>query len=412
MKKRSIISSFLGTLIEVYDFSIFAFLIPILSEVFFSSHTKKAAINFTILAFVISYGVKPFGALAFGYLIDYYSRKKILLFTTLLMILATAAIGLLPTNLMGMYQWSALIGCRIIQGLAISGEFTSALIMAVEQGGKRPGFSGSLAFMGGSLGLLFANLSIFILINLMPHDQVIQYGWRIPFLISTLCWLILFFIRNKIDDPIFNKSLMRSSLFTLITNYKKELATTFITSSLSASAFYITFIYMPTFLSTSLNLHSHQKSILITLICLSTYILALPFGGILADKIGVLKQVKISSFLYLLFSYVCFAMIPSLNSIGCIAVLIFLAIIQAMLNSALPAFMITQFHPTQRGKALAISYSIGLTLFGGLMPYLILTNGDYINPGLPISICAVLTLGVIYFDRCKKYDYLRSESKY
>ena len=393
-------------MIEVYDFSVFAFLIPILSEVFFSSQAQKTAINFTILAYVISYGVKPFGALGFGYLIDWYGRKRILLFTTLLMTLATAVIGLLPTHTMGMYLWGVLIGCRIIQGLSISGEFTSALIMAVEQGRGRSGLSGSVAFMGGSLGLLFANLSIFILLNLMPHEQVIQYGWRIPFLISTFCWLILFFIRHKIDDSIFHKSLVRSSLFDLIKNYKKELATTFITSSLSASAFYMTFVYMPTFLSTLLNLHSHQKSILITLICLVTYILVLPFGGILADKIGIMKQVKISSFLYLLFSYVCFSMIPTLNSVGCVAVLILFSIIQAMLNSALPAFMIAQFHPTQRGKALAISYSISLTLFGGLMPYLILTNGGYFNPGIPICICAVLTLVVIHFGRSRHYDYL------
>ena len=406
MKKTVILSAFIGTLIEVYDFSIFAFLLPILSEVFFSSLGKKAAINFTVLAYVISYGVKPFGALAFGYLIDYYGRKKILLCTTLLMTVATAVIGLLPMNMTSMYQWGALIGCRIIQGLSISGEFSSALIMAVEQGGGRPSFAGSLAFMGGSLGLLFANLSIFILLNVMPHDRVIQYGWRIPFLISTFFWLILFFVRHKIDDSVFNKGLMRSSLLALLTNYKKELAITFTTSSLSASAFYMTFVYMPTFLSTSLNIHTHQKSMLITLTCLLTYLILLPFGGMLADKIGVMKQVKISSFLYLLFSYECFALIPGLNGIGCIAVLILFAIIQATLNSALPAFMIAQFHPTQRGKALAISYSMSLTLFGWLMPYLILTSGGFFNPGLPISICAVLTLIVIHFCRCKNYGYL------
>jgi MHS family proline/betaine transporter-like MFS transporter len=72
-----IIDTFLGTLIEVYDFSVFAFLIPVLSEVFFSSHTTKAAINFTVLAYVISYGIKPFGAVAFGYLMDSYGRKKL-----------------------------------------------------------------------------------------------------------------------------------------------------------------------------------------------------------------------------------------------------------------------------------------------------------------------------------------------
>ena len=408
MKKIPIASAFLGTLIEVYDFSVFAYLIPILSEVFLPSHAKHSAVNFTILAYVISYGVKPLGALAFGYLMDDYGRKNILLLTTLLMTLATAAIGLLPTEAMGMYQWGAfaLIGCRIIQGLSISGEFSSALIMAVEQGEGRSAFFGSLAFMGGSLGLLFAIGSILVL-NLMPHAQVIQWGWRIPFLISTFWLAFLFFLRNKMDDPTLSKGSARSSLLYLITNYKRELMATFITSSLSASAFYMTFVYMPTFLSASLNLHSHQTSLVITLICLLIYIIILPFGGILADRIGVRKQIKMAAFFYLLLSYACFAMIPDLDSAGCLAVLVFFAMVQAMLNSALPAFMITQFDPVHRGKALAISYSISLTLFGGLMPYLILTHEGYLNPGIPISICAALTWVTLYFDGVKSWSFMK-----
>ncbi len=363
----------MGTLVEVYDFTVFAFLIPILSEVFFSHHSKQMAINFTVLAYVISYGVKPLGALAFGYLMDHYGRRRILLFTTLLMTVATTAIGLLPTHLTGMYLWAALIGCRVIQGLSMSGEFSTAIIMAVEQGERRPAFSGSLAFMGGSIGLLFANLSIFLLLAFMPHDQVLQYGWRIPFLISTFCWLVLFFIRHKIDDVVIHRGPRRSGLLALLISHKKALIITFITTSLSASAFYMTFVYMPTFLSSSLKLHEHKQALMISLICLMTYLLALPFGGMLADKLGVEKQIKIASLLYLLFSYLCFGMIPGLNDVGCMMVLTFFAVIQAILNSALPAFMITKFHPSQRGKALAISYNMSLTLFGGLMPYLILT---------------------------------------
>ncbi len=403
MKNFAIISAFLGTLVEVYDFSVFAFLIPILSEVFFSSFSKKSAINFAVLAYVISYGIKPFGGLVFGYLIDCYGRKKILLVTTLLMTFATATIGLLPTSTMGSYQWVVLVGCRIIQGLSISGEFSSAIIMAVEQGGKKGALSGSLAFMGGSLGLLLANLSVFVLLNLMPHEQIIQYGWRIPFLMSALGWCACFVIRNKIKDDLVDKRPAGSGFLTLITNHKKGLVTVFITSSLSASAFYMTFIFMPTFLSETLSLYSHKKSTLISLIGLLVYLLFLPLGGILADKISVMRQVKISSLLYLLFSYVCFSVMPDLNAGGCIVALVFFAIIQALLNSALPAFMVAQFDPVQRGKALAISYNISLTLFGGLMPYLILTNGRHINPGIPISICAGLTLIILCFSRKKSW---------
>ncbi|HAT8643595.1 MFS transporter [Legionella pneumophila] len=411
MKKATIISAFLGTLIEVYDFTVFPFLIPILSEVFFSSQTKNAAINFTILAYVVSYAVKPFGAIGFGYLIDLYGRKKVLLFTTVLMTLATSAIGLLPPSILGMYFGAGLIICRVIQGLAISGEFSSAIIMSVEQGRKYPALSGSLAFVGGSVGLLFANLSVFVLLYVMPHEQLIQFAWRIPFLIGLIGCLFLLFIRNKINDSTLDMISVSSGFNSLLKSHKNELITTFIVSSLSASAFYITFVLMPTYLSASLNLHSHQQSILITLITLLIYLSSLPLGGILADKIGVIRQIKISSILYLLFSYIVFAVIPHINSTSCIVVLILFAMIQALLNSALPAFIVLQFQPTQRGKALAISYNIGLTLFAGLMPYLFLTSENQLNPGISISICAALSWMLLYF-KGKKYGYLRSEPSY
>jgi MHS family proline/betaine transporter-like MFS transporter len=411
MKKATLFSAFLGTLVEVYDFTVFPLLIPILSEVFFSSQEKSTALNFTLLAYVVSYVVKPIGAISFGYLIDYFGRKKVLLVSTLLMTLATSAIGLLPTHIMSMYCGAGLIICRVIQGLSISGEYSSAIIMAVEQSKKSPAFSGSFSFVGGSVGLLLANLSVFLLLYLIPHEQFIDYAWRIPFLIGAFSCFILLFIRNKIDDVVSSEIKITSSFNTLIKNYRKELIGAFIVTNLSASAFYITFIFMPTFLSSSLNLYSHQQSILITMCAILTYLVALPFAGLLADKFGIISQIKIASFLYLSFSYAIFAALPYLNSTLCMAALIFFALIQALLNSALPAFVVTQFRLNQRGRALAVSYNLSLTLFGGLMPYLIVTSDHQINPGIPISLCAALCLLFIYFTG-KKYGYLRSELVY
>lgn len=219
MKKATIISAFLGTLIEVYDFTIFPLLIPVLSDVFFSAQTKHSAINFTLLAYVVSYIIKPFGAIGFGYLIDYYGRKKILLLTTVLMTIATLAIGLLPASIMSLYCGVGLILCRIIQGLSISGEFSSAIIMAVEQDKKYPAFFGSLAFMGGSIGLLLANLSVFVLLNIMSHEQMIHYAWRIPFWIGAVGCFLLLLIRHRINPDIVPIS---SNFIDLLTEQKKR----------------------------------------------------------------------------------------------------------------------------------------------------------------------------------------------
>ncbi|HAT1822798.1 TPA: MFS transporter [Legionella pneumophila] len=393
------ISVFISTAIEVFDLSIFAFLIPVLSSVFFSSHSKSSAINFTILAYVVSYVVKPFSGMVFGYLSDSYGRKQVLSVTTLLMTVSTAVIGLLPTSLPGIDLWIALFSCRIIQGLSISGEFSNGLIFAVEQGKDRPAFSGSMAFMGGILGLLLANLSVFILLNLLPYEQMIQYGWRIPFLISAIIWLALYQIRRFINEPFAQKMNDTKHFSSLVKKYRKELVICFVAASLSASAFYMTFVYMPTLLSSVIQNQTHHKSVWVTLIALSVYFICLPLFGSLADRVGITKQITAASALYLLFSYVCFDYVSHFNYVVIFCSLILLALIQSLYNSALPAFMVSLFPAIHRGKALAISYNTSLSIFGGLMPYVILSHKSFMNPGIVISICAILTLVVLRFVR-------------
>ena len=393
------ISVFISTAIEVFDLSIFAFLIPVLSSVFFSSHSESAAINFTVLAYVVSYAVKPFSGMFFGYLSDSYGRKQVLSVTTLLMTVSTAIIGLLPTSLSDIDLWVVLFSCRIIQGLSISGEFSNGLILAVEQGKDRPAYSGSMAFMGGILGLLLANISVFILLNLLPYEQMIQYGWRIPFLLSAIIWLVLYQIRRFINEPFVHKPNDNKRFSSLVKKYRKELVICFVAASLSASAFYMTFVYMPTLLSSVVQNQTHHKSLWVTLVALSIYFVCLPVFGSLADRIGITKQITAASALYLLFSYICFEYISHSNYVVLFCSLILLALIQSLYNSALPAFMVSLFPAIHRGKALAISYNTSLSIFGGLMPYIILSQKNFINPGSVISICALLTLIVLKFVR-------------
>ncbi|BCA95222.1 proline/betaine transporter [Legionella antarctica] len=399
MKNLARISVFVSTAIEVYDLSIFAFLIPVLSTIFFPSQTKTAAVSFTTLAFVVSYAVKPLSGFFFGYLSDAYGRKRVLSITTLLMIGSTSIIGLLPTNLPEIDLWILLFGCRVIQGLSISGEFANGLILAVEQGRNSPALSGSMAFMGGVLGLMFANLTVFVLLNQLPDEVVIKYGWRIPFLMSAVIWLVLYQIRRFINEPLERHVGADNRFLVLIKAHKRELLICFVAASLSASAFYMTFVFMPTLLSSVVQSYTHQKSVGVTLLSLLVYFVTLPVFGAMADKVGITRQMSFAALLYLLFSYVCFDWINRLNIEVIFCSIIFFSLIQSLFNSALPAFMVSLFPAMHRGKALALSYNTSLALFGGLMPYVILSHANYINPGIVISVCALLTLFVLQFVR-------------
>lgn len=196
-----------------------------------------------------------------------------------------------------------------------------------------------------------------------------------------------------------NQSTRENGFLSLLKQYKKELGICFISASLSASAFYMTFVFMPTLLSSVVKNQTHTNSIWLTLAALLVYFISLPLFGLLADKIGIIKQMTISSILYLIFSYVCFEYIIKYNFAVVFCCLILLALIQSLYNSALPAFMVSLFPKIYRGKALAISYNTSLTIFGGLMPYVILSHGQFINPGVIISIFALMTIILLRFIR-------------
>lgn len=365
--------------------------------------------RFTMLAFVISYLVKPIGALIFGHLIDVYGRKKILVLTASMMFIATSSMGFLPVSILGWGMGVGLILCRVVQGISISGEFPTGIIMAVEQGRVRQGFTGSLAFIAGSLGLVLAHLSVYLVLKGFSHEQILKYGWRLPFIISMGGCFALLLLRGRIE--IYQKAgtAFFSGYRNIVRVGKERLLRVLAVSSLSASAFYITFVHMPTWLSARLQVHSHTESLLMTLLPLLAYVIFLPAGGLLADRIGVEKQIKIASLLYLGFSGWFFAALPYLGQGAASLMLICYSGIQALLNSALPVYIVLGFQENERGKGLALSYNISLTLFGGLMPYLLLTSDSSINPGLLISVCSIFALLALFYPR-RRSGYLRSES--
>lgn len=218
---------------------------------------------------------------------------------------------------------------------------------------------------------------------------------------SALIWLVLvlYQIRRFINEPFVRQKHADNRFLALIKAHKNELAICFVAASLSASAFYMTFVFMPTLLSSVLKNYTHQQSVWITLVSLAVYFVTLPVFGALADRVGITKQIGFAALLYLIFSYVCFDLIKHLNVIVIFCSIVFFPLVQSLFNSALPAFMGSLFPAMHRGKALALSYNTSLALFGGLMPYVILSHGSYINPGMVISICALLTLFFLQFVR-------------
>ena len=232
MMRRILASSFLGSMIEFYDFILFATAASVVfSQVFFVDLDPGLGLflSFTILA--VGYVARPIGGILFGHFGDKIGRKGVLVTSMMLMGGTTVAIGLLPTTAaIGVAAPIMLTLFRVIQGLAVGGEWGGAMLIALEHApDKRRGFAASFANMGGPAGAVLATV-VMSIFTLLPDEQFLSWGWRVPFLLSAVLVFIGLIVRMKVhESPIFQKlqdeaDERKVPLLEVISKYPKNLA--------------------------------------------------------------------------------------------------------------------------------------------------------------------------------------------
>ncbi|HEX5871452.1 MAG TPA: MFS transporter, partial [Longimicrobium sp.] len=203
---KVIAASSVGTMIEWYDFYIFGSLATILAGTFFPQGNETLALLQTLATFAAGFAARPFGALFFGRIGDLVGRKYAFLVTLLIMGGATALIGVLPTyETIGVAAPIILLVIRILQGLALGGEYGGAAVYVAEHvpDGRR-GFYTSFIQITATLGLFVSLAVILALQSLMSAQEFAAWGWRIPFLISIVLVVVSLYIRLRMkESPIF-----------------------------------------------------------------------------------------------------------------------------------------------------------------------------------------------------------------
>jgi MFS family permease len=203
-----IFASSLGTVFEWYDFYIYGTLGVFLAKYFFSNVPANVGFIFTLLAFAAGFAVRPLGALIFGRIGDIVGRKYTFLVTMTLMGIGTFFIGVLPSYAQwGILAPMVLIGLRLIQGLALGGEYGGAAIYVAEHAphGKR-GLYTSWIQTTATLGLFMALLLVLAVRNMMGEAAFADWGWRVPFLLSLILLIVSIWIRLKLNEsPVFQR---------------------------------------------------------------------------------------------------------------------------------------------------------------------------------------------------------------
>ncbi|MEU9659437.1 MFS transporter [Streptomyces chartreusis] len=204
--RRVALSGLLGTAVEFYDFLVYGTVAALVfGELFFPGADPAVGTIAAFGTFAAGYVARPLGGIVFGHFGDRLGRKSMLLLTMGLMGGASFLIGLLPTyDTVGVWAPVLLIALRVLQGIAIGGEWGGATLMVVEHAGeRRRGLWSSFTQMGAPLGSLLSSLVVTLVVA-MPRDQFTAWGWRVPFLLSVVLLGVGLFVRLKVvESPLF-----------------------------------------------------------------------------------------------------------------------------------------------------------------------------------------------------------------
>lgn len=212
--RRVAISSWLGTTIEFYDFLLYGTAAALVfGKVFFPDSSAMAGTLAAFATLAVGYVARPLGAAVFGHFGDKFGRKKMLMITLMMMGISSTLIGLLPTyQMVGILAPILLVLCRLVQGVAIGGEWGGAALMVVEHAspGSRA-FWGSFAQIGAPSGVLLST-GILAIMTQLPPEQFESWGWRVPFLLSVVLLVIGYFIRASVSEsPLFAEAQRRKA---------------------------------------------------------------------------------------------------------------------------------------------------------------------------------------------------------
>ncbi|HWK86448.1 MAG TPA: MFS transporter, partial [Xanthobacteraceae bacterium] len=295
-QRMVIFASSLGTVFEWYDFYIYGTLGAFLAKYFFSNVPPNVGFIFALLAFAAGFAVRPFGALIFGRLGDLIGRKYTFLITMSLMGVGTFFIGLLPGYAtLGIMAPILLIAFRLVQGLALGGEYGGAAIYVAEHAPPdKRGFYTSWIQTTATLGLFMALLLILGIRTLMGEQAFGEWGWRIPFLLSAVLLIVSIWIRLRLNEsPLFQKMVAEgkaskrplSEAFGEWKNAKIALAALFGATAGEAVIWYGGQFYALFFLTQTLKVPAVTAQILIVIaLALGTPFFI--FFGWLSDRIG------------------------------------------------------------------------------------------------------------------------------
>jgi len=396
--RRVVIAATIGNVLEWFDFVIYGFLAVTISEVFFPTGNPTVSLLVTFGAFGLAYLVRPLGAIFVGSYSDKHGRKAGLTLSIALMMVGTTLMALTPGYAaIGLAAPVLITLARLLQGFSVGGEFGSSVAFLSEHGSGRRGFTASWQFSVAGMITALASLFGVALTTLLSHDQLLSWGWRLPYFFGMLVGPAGLYIRSRLaETPDFLEAEQPESMpiRELLTKHPIPVLLGLGISIISNSSFYI-LLYIPTYGQKTLHLPAYTGFVA-TLIGGFVLAIGCPLFGHWSDKIARPRIMVVTAWLFFFTSWPCFFLMSAWPTLtACIIAVSWLQLLKAGYSGVLPSLLGEQFPVATRALGVSLSFSTAVTIFGGFAPFiatwLIAQTGDPLSPSFYLVVTAAFS---------------------
>jgi metabolite-proton symporter len=393
----------IGTTIEWYDFFLYGSAAALVfNKLFFPSFDPFVGTLLAFATYAVGFVARPLGGIVFGHFGDRIGRKKLLMLSLVMMGLATVLIGLLPTYAaIGIWAPVGLIVLRLVQGFAVGGEWGGAVLMAAEHGdARRRGFWASWPQAGVAAGSLLSAGMLAIMAAAMSDAEFLDWGWRVPFILSAVLVSVGFYIRNRVSEsPMFQAALEEAEelpkLPAMDVIRERPLAV-LLGSGLRVGeniSYYILTVFSLTYL-VDVAAESRELALEALLIGAAVQFFAIPLLARLSDRIGRRPVYAIGGLGLAAFIFLFFPMLASGAPEQIIAALVVGLVLHAAMYGPQAAF-ITELFPTRiRYSGVSIAYQLTSIFAGSLAPIIALWLYKESGSATPVAIYVAIACAI------------------
>jgi len=412
--RRAIIASMIGNGLEWFDFLAYGYFSKTIARVFFPTSSGFVSIALTLATFAIGFIVRPLGGVVLGLYADRAGRTRALSLLILMMATGTLLMGITPGYAtIGIAAPLIIVLARLIQGLAVGGQFGTASAMLVEFAppGKKM-YYGSFNMASQALALLLSSGCGYLLTTQLSHDALASWGWRVPFLLGSLIGPLGFYIRHRVDEsPEFIALKQQAAAHPIpkitISRFFEENGDAALCAMgviiVGAATNYLWHSYLPVYVERQL--HLPLSAALLGAFASGVLNLFLfPLSGKLADRFGAYRLFYPIVITWAICAYPLFWFVVSAPSVERLLIAQMIAtVFLAAMSGAHPGMLATIFPVQSRSTGVALSYNIAVTLFGGLAPLTVATltdlTGSKLVPAFYIITAALISLALVRFTR-------------